>query len=172
MGITVSFYRVAATTLQQLIAGQDEQAAAEQILQGYDDFPYSLHHLNLGKLYNLVEHFLNPTKDSASRLWRVFNGGTMLVHEPGVPPNEIYLGKLYYFDPQEVHRITRAMAEIQHSADTLHRYQLMMNIPSEEEALRHDVFPTYDDVVHHFLQLFCFFRIAEEAGDAMLRHQE
>jgi hypothetical protein len=169
MGITVTFYRISSTQYEETRRTQDEGAVYTVMRNHRKPFPYSLHRLGLDKLYGLLDGFLNPTDDPTSILWQVLNGGTVLGAHEDLTPGEVYLSIPYYFDPPTVATISRAMADIDDFEDMLNRYKTMMGIASDKEAVENTTFPTYRDTLEMFRQAFCFFHIAEEAGDAIVR---
>jgi hypothetical protein len=169
MGITVAFYRISAAQYEVTRRTQDEGAVYTVMRNHRDPFPYSLHYLELDKLYGLVNGFLNPTRDPSSVLWQVVNGGTVLGAYDNVAPEQVYLNIPSYLDPPTVTMISHAMAAIRDYKDTLNRYKTMLGIASDKEALETTAFPTYRDVLEMFRETFCFFHIAEEAGDAIVR---
>jgi hypothetical protein len=169
MGITVAFYRISAAQYEETRRTQDEGAVYTVMRNHRIPFPYSLHYLELDKLYGLVNGFLNPTRDPGAVLWQVLNGGTVLGPHEDLTPGEVYLSIPYYFDPPTVTTISRAMAMIRDFEDTLNRYKTFMDFASDTEAMERQEFPSYRDTMELFYKTFCFFHIAEEAGDAIVR---
>jgi hypothetical protein len=172
MGITVAFYRISAAQFEATRRTQDEGAVYTVQRHHRVPFPYSLHYLELDKLYPLVDQFIDPTDDPTSILRQVFHGGIVLGVYDGLAPSEVYLSVPFYFDPPTVAAISRAMAAIDDDEDMLNRYKRILEIDTDKEARENTVFPTYRDVLDLFRETFCFFHIAEEAGDAIVRIHE
>jgi hypothetical protein len=170
MGITVAFYRISAAQYEETRRTQDEGAVHTVMRNHRVSFPYSLYYLELDKLYGLLDGFINPTRDPNAVLWQVLNGGKVLDADEGLASNGVYLNVLYYFDPPMVATISRAMAAIDDVEDMLNRYKTMMGIASNTEVVENTAFPTYRDTLEMFREAFCFFHIAEEAGDAIVRY--
>jgi hypothetical protein len=135
--------------------------------QHRDPFPYSLHRLGLDKLYGLLDWCINPTNDPTTLLWHVLNGGRALSSDLPYDSNGVYLSVFYYFDPPMVAQISRAMAALDDEV-MLNQYKTKMVIATNTEAFENTVFPTYRDMIQMFRETFCFFHIAEEAGDAIV----
>ena len=169
MGITLAFYRIRAAQFEEIRRTRDEGSVFSLIRQRGDPFPYDLHYLELDKIYGLLSSFINPTDDPTSVLWHVFDGGVVLGSYPDATPGQSYLGVPSYLDPPIVGAISREMATIRDYEDTLSRYKTLMGFSSDTEAQEPREFPTYGDTLELFRETFCFFHIAEEAGDAIVR---
>jgi hypothetical protein len=88
------------------------------------------------------------------------------------PPSsdQEYLTVIDYMSPTEVQVISQAMARITQE-ESLQRYMRWRKIENEMAVWEEDPrdYTGYEFVYELFRDVFCFFHIAEEAGDGMLR---
>jgi hypothetical protein len=165
VGITVQYRRISQDMLTFLQKEQHQGIAEAYMLHERTPFPYSLYHFELGKTYDAMHVFLNPDDDKTHILWDVLEGAKPLfANRPG---NQIYLGQIYVLTSQQIDQIVEAMMSIS-AEESIERYKRIQEI-AEEQDLTTNEYSKYLHFMHSFEQFLCFFRIAHEAGDAVLR---
>jgi hypothetical protein len=165
MGIDVHYRRIPAAQLQHLVETVDEANAATYMQQDWALFPYSIPHLHVAAS-SWLHRLLNPTDDPSSILWHVVEGATPLGRNYG-NPNQIYLHQVRYLTPQEVQQVAHELVKFD-LVVVIDRFALMMEIPHKEprDILRH---PDFARIFRVFEQTLCFFQIAAEVGDGIIR---
>jgi hypothetical protein len=168
MGITVRHRRIPADLLAKFLEQQDEQRVIEYIYEGDGPFPYTLQHYALGEYWPLLRDFLQ-SDERQSPFWRTLHGSQPIIPFYGAADQE-YLGVVDYVTPEEVRRITQAMSEIT-LEQGIRRYMTWRNIEDEMVVWDEDPrdYTSFHFVWQQFLDFFCFFHIAEEAGDGILQ---
>lgn len=169
MGIDLSYQRIAAEKLNYLRTIHDEDVLNKYI---YEDKYSSISDLDsqcleLGKLYPLVEKFLNPTNDDESLFVSVTHKGRAVIPHPYHDLGD-YLNVVYFLSPEEVQSIAQALQAIP-AAEAMERYRILMGDSSIEAALARTEFPTYDAAMQIIADVRQFFQHAAHAGDAILR---
>lgn len=169
MGVTVHHRRVSAKLLAEFLHQQDEQRVYDYMYEDYGPFPYTLQHYALGEYWPLLDDFLNSGHDATSPFWRLLHGSRPIIAQYGVSDQE-YLTIIDYLSPSEVQVMARSMAEITLERG-IQRYMTWRSIPNEALVWAEDPsdYTGYRFVWEQFTNIFCLFRIAEEAGDGILR---
>lgn len=166
---TISYRRISAARLVDLLERQDEDATHAYFNQDYGVFPYTLHHYALDEYWPLLRDFLEINHNPNHIFWPLIHGARPLIaHYP--PSDQEYLTVIDYMTPAEVQAISQAMAQITQK-ESLQRYMRWRKIEDEMAVWEEDPrdYTGYRFVYDLFRDVFCFFHIAEEAGDGMLR---
>lgn len=165
MGIHTTYRRVPALLLEQWRATQNEPAAKHYIGQDVKQFPYSIQHLLLQNNIDL-HGLLNPDSNTKTILWHVVEGATAL-DRSNYLSEEIYLGQVYYLTPDQVRAIANELAQL--DFDTLvHNFASSMDLADHkpQTAFQH---PMFIQTYRQFEHVLCFFQIAAEAGEGVVR---
>lgn len=168
MGITVRYRRIPADFLAKLLEQQNERRVTEYMSEGNGPFPYTLQHYALGEYWPLLRDFLQ-SNDPQSPFWRTLHGSQPII--PFYPfADQECLAVVDYLTPEEVRLITQAMSEIT-LQQGIQRYMSWRNIENESAIWHEDTgdYTGFHFVWQQFLDFFCFFHIAKEAGDGILR---
>lgn len=168
MGITVRHRRIPANLLTEFLQEQDELRVNKYMSEGDGLFPYTLQHYALGEYWPLLRDFLQSDEPQSS-FWRTLHGSQPIIPFYGAADRE-YLGVVDYLTPEEVRRLTQAMSEITLQRG-IRRYMSWRNIEDEMVVWDEDPrgYTNFHFVWQQFLDFFCFFHIAAEAGDGILR---
>jgi hypothetical protein len=116
----------------------------------------------------LLRDFLN-SYDQTSPFWRILHGSRPVIARYAVSDDE-YLTVVDYLTPAEVRSIARALAEITRERG-IQRYMQWRKIEDESLVWEEDPldYTGYHFVWQQFTDVLCFFSIAKEAGDGILR---
>jgi hypothetical protein len=173
MGIYLSYRRVPAEKLSYFRTIHDADLLADYMQQDQPAFPDSpipdpdSQHLDLDKLYPLVDGFLNLANDDSSVFVSVAHGGKPVIDNPA-HENDDYLDVVYFLSPEEVQVIARAMRAIPPD-EWAERYRILMGDKSIDAAVARSEFPTYDHVIEIMADVRQFFQHAADAGEGILR---
>jgi len=169
--MSISDRHISAELLAKFLEQQDEDALKTYMFEEHPPFPYSIHHYETGEYFPLIRDYLDPDDDPTSLLWHVVEGMHPVIRD-GLPPDNIYLGQVRYLSPAEVQTIARQMLEIT-PRKGIKRYMDWRHIDNEDLVWEEDPsdYTGYRFVWSLFQDMLCFFRIAEEAGDGILRCQ-
>lgn len=167
--MTISYRRISAPMLTELLELQDEDAT--HAYYNHDDgaFPYTLHHYAVGEYWPLLRDFLEIHYNPNRVFWPLIHGARPLIARYP-PSDQEYLTVIDYMLPAEVQTIAQAMAQITRK-ESIQRYMRWRKIEDEMTIWEEDPrdYTGYQFVYDLFRDVFCFFHIAEEAGDGMLR---
>ena len=172
MGIYLSYRRVPADKLSYFRSIQDPDLLTDYMHQDQPAFPDSPipepdpQHLDLDKLYPLVDGFLNPESDETSIFVSIMHRGKPVIDNP-LHENGEYLDTVYFLSPQEVQLLATAMHTIPQN-EWLERYRIIMGDESIDEARARSEFPTYDHVIEIFTDVRSFFQQAADTGEGIL----
>ncbi|HEY1017270.1 MAG TPA: DUF1877 family protein [Herpetosiphonaceae bacterium] len=163
MGMDTVYWRLPPADLNQLRSAGDLLACETYVGRQRGEFPVNLRRFDTyrGKTLTLL---LDAIGDPADPFWPLFNGGRP-IGDPAAPGGH----QFHYWTPGEVAALARAMADLfQSGAKLQSRIDSAVRPTVSPEAAPDRIRLAVREAQWGFERLLCFFRLAEDAGDAML----
>jgi len=153
--------------LTNFLKTRDEDAVFAWALEDeWKPFPHTIQRLGLYS-YGALHQLLNPQKSRSSILWNVIEGATPLTLSDRHDPEMMYLHHIRFLTPPEARQIAGAMASL-YIPDFIDPFAALWELDKQDKQSILD-HPDFVVIMREYEQLLCFFQVAAEVHDGILR---